>query len=163
MSDKKDFPSDVKDSAHKIWLAGLGALSAAEEEGSKLFKNLVERGASFENRGREAYDEVKDNVKETVDSAADEAKQRVGGTWGKVEERLDDAVTAALGRLGVPSRDEIATLTRRVEELTAVVEQLKPAKKASGARSKTATAKTASAKTASAKAAVKKDAESAAN
>ncbi|MEM1182666.1 MAG: phasin family protein, partial [Acidobacteriota bacterium] len=50
-----------------------------------------------------------------------------------VEERLDDAVGNALNRLGVPSRDEIATLTRRVEDLTRVVEQLKdqpaPAKK----------------------------------
>ncbi len=143
MSDKKDFQADVKDSANKIWLAGLGALAAAEEEGSKLFKNLVERGESLENRGRERYVEVKDTVKDTVDNATDEAKQRVGGTWDKVEERVDDAVTAALGRLGVPSRDEIATLTRRVEELTAVVEQLKPAKKSPRASAKTAAKSTA--------------------
>ncbi|MEM7352209.1 MAG: phasin family protein [Acidobacteriota bacterium] len=126
MSERKDFPNEVKDSAHKIWLAGLGALSAAEEEGSKLFKNLVERGENFENRGRERYEDVKDKV----DDVTEQAKTRAETTWDKVEGRLDEAVTSALGRLGVPSRDEIATLTRRVEELTAVVEQLKPAKKA---------------------------------
>ncbi len=126
MSDKKDFQSEVKDSAHKIWLAGLGALAAAEEEGSKLFKNLVERGEGFEHKGRERYGDVKSSVGD----AAEQAKDRVESTWDKVEGRLDEAVTGALGRLGVPSRDEIATLTQRVEELTAVVEQLKPAKKA---------------------------------
>jgi len=129
MSDNKDFQAEIKDSAHKIWLAGLGALQAAEEEGSKLFKNLVERGETFESRGRERYEDVKDQVEDV----AEKAKDRAESTWDKVEARLDDAVTSALGRLGVPSRDEIATLTRRVEELTAVVEKLKPAKKAPAA------------------------------
>ncbi len=126
MTDKNDFQTDLKDNAHKIWLAGLGALQAAEEEGSKLFKNLVERGESFQTRGREHFVEVKDKVEDAAGKARDQAET----TWDKIEHGLDDAVTSALGRLGVPSRDEIATLTQRVEELTAVVEKLKPAKKA---------------------------------
>lgn len=126
MANKKrtqEFQEDLKESAHKIWLAGLGALSVAEEEGSKLFKNLVEKGETYETRGREQYAEVKSKV----EKVADKAKDRASSTWDRVEDRIDEAVTSALGRLGVPTRDEIATLTRRVEELTAVVEQLKPA------------------------------------
>ncbi len=133
MTEEKDFQAELRDNAHKIWLAGLGALQAAEEEGSKLFKNLVERGQTFEGRGRERMDDVReryDNVKDQVGNVAEEARDRAGSTWEKVETKLDDAVASALGRLGVPSRDEIATLTLRVEELTAVVEKLKPAKKA---------------------------------
>ena len=130
MSDSKDFQTDLRDNAHKIWLAGLGALQAAEEEGSKLFKTLVERGESFQNRGRERYDEVKDKVED----AAGQARDKAGTTWEKVEHGLDDGVTSALRRLGVPSRDEIQTLTQRVEELTAVVEKLKPAKKTAAKR-----------------------------
>ena len=129
MTEPKDFQEDIRESAHKIWLAGLGAMQAAEEEGSKLFKNLVERGESFQSRGRERYDDVKDKVED----AADKAKDRAETTWEKVEQRLDEAVTSALGRLGVPSRDEIATLTQRVEELTAVVEKLKPSKSSKSA------------------------------
>lgn len=132
MSDNKDYQTEIKDSAHKIWLAGLGALSAAEEGGSKLFNNLVERGETFESRSRETFDGAKDKVEE----AAEKVKGQAETTWEKIESRLDDAVTAALGRLGVPSRDEIATLTQRVEELTAVVEKLKPAKKAPAKASK---------------------------
>ncbi len=126
MTDTKDFQSDLRDNAHQIWLAGLGALQAAEEEGSKLFKNLVERGEEYQNLGRERFDEVKDKVEDAAGKARDQAET----TMGKLEHKIDDAVTAALGRVGVPSRDEIATLTQRVEELTAVVEKLKPAKKA---------------------------------
>jgi hypothetical protein len=31
----KNLQDDLKDSAHRIWLAGLGALAAAGEEGTK--------------------------------------------------------------------------------------------------------------------------------
>ncbi len=125
MTEDRDFQAELKDNAHKIWLAGLGALQAAEEEGSKMFKNLMERGQEFESRGREHYEGVKDQV----GNAAEDAKDRAGTTWEKVGSGIDEAVASALGRLGVPSRDEIATLTLRVEELTAVVEKLKPTKK----------------------------------
>ena len=40
----KELQNELTDSAHKIWLAGLGAFAAAEEGGSKLFKSLVEAG-----------------------------------------------------------------------------------------------------------------------
>ncbi len=128
--EKKDFQDDVKHSVNKIFMAGLGALSVAEEEGSKLFKSLVEKGEAYEGKRKEEFEQASSEVKEKVEEAADRAKERAESTWNKVEDRVDEAVTGALGRLGVPSRDEIATLTRRVEELTAVVEKLQPARPA---------------------------------
>lgn len=103
----KDVQEDLKDSAHRVWLAGLGALAAAEEEGGKLFKKLVEKGEKLESRGKERLDEAKD---------------KAGDVWTEVEKKMDDAVTKALHRIGVPSRDEIRNLTKRVEELSAKVE-----------------------------------------
>lgn len=103
----KDVQEDLKDSAHRVWLAGLGALAAAEEEGGKLFKKLVEKGEKLESRGKERFDEAKD---------------KAGDVWSEVEKKMDDAVTKALHRIGVPSRDEIRNLTKRVEELSAKVE-----------------------------------------
>jgi len=139
--DKKDFTGEMKESVHKVWLAGLGALAAAEEEGSKLFKNLVEKGEGYEGRGRARYEDFKDQVED----AADRAKGQAESTWNKVEDRLDEAVTAALGRLGVPSRDEIATLTKRVEELTKTVEQLNKKEKGAAKSTAKSTAKTSKA------------------
>ena len=120
--EKTEFQNDVKESVNKIFMAGLGALSVAEEEGSKLFKSLVEKGEAYEGKRKEEFEQASSEVKEKVEEAADRAKERAENTWTKVEDRVDEAVSGALGRLGVPSRDEIATLTRRVEELTAAGE-----------------------------------------
>ena len=125
MNETKEIREELGQTVHKIWLAGLGALSTAGEEGSKLFNNLVEKGETYEQQGKERFADVRGKVEE----AAGDARDRAGSTVGKVETKIDEAVSAALARFGVPSRDEIATLTKRVEELTAVVEELKPAKK----------------------------------
>jgi poly(hydroxyalkanoate) granule-associated protein len=106
---------DVKETAHRIWLAGLGALAAAEEEGSKLFSRLVDRGRDVESRG-----------KVEVDKVVDSAKSKAGSAWDDLGTKVDETITAALHRLGVPTREEIHNLTRRVEELSSKVEQLRP-------------------------------------
>jgi len=113
---------DLKDSAHKIWLAGLGALAAAEQEGTKMFNRLVDRGRDVESRGKVDFKEQVDQAKVKVDKAKAKVEDAVESWSGKV----DEAVTSALHRLGVPTREEIRTLTQRVEELNAKVEMLKP-------------------------------------
>ena len=100
---------DLKESAQKIWLAGLGALSVAEQEGTRMFETLVERGRTFEERGRERMEET---------------RSKVGDAASSVEDRIDEKIAAALRRFGVPSRDEIRELTRRVEELNAKIERM---------------------------------------
>ncbi len=113
---------DMRDSAHKIWLAGLGALAKAEEEGTKVFHHLVEAGEEFEARGKKRFTLVKGKVQEARDAAGKEI-EKLGDTF-------DDKVANAVQKLGVPSRDEIQRLTKRVEELTAKVDKIKPAPRA---------------------------------
>lgn len=108
---EKNLQDDLMESAHRIWLAGLGALAAAEEEGSKIFTRLVERGRDVEARGKTQVDDV---------------KTRAEQAWGGVGEKFDAKLTDALHRLGVPTREEIRALTQKVEELTNKVELLKP-------------------------------------
>jgi len=120
----------VKDSANKIWLAGLGAFAMAEEEGGKLFKNLVAKGKDFEEVGREQLtkarekvEELAESAKEKLESATGEVRGKAGEAWEKVEEGWDDRMSRAMHRLGVPTRDEISRLTRRIEDLTQLVQQ----------------------------------------
>jgi len=110
-SDKKSrkVQDDIKESAQKIWLAGLGALAVAEEEGAKMFDTLVERGRDWEGRGKERMDKARSRVEHAVDD---------------VEGRIDERVSSALHRFGVPTRDEIRDLTRKVEQLNAKIERL---------------------------------------
>ncbi|MGB3564526.1 MAG: phasin family protein [Thermoanaerobaculia bacterium] len=132
MAKKKtdDVTKELKESAHRIWLAGLGAVAMAEEEGSKLLGTLVDKGEKFETQQRKQLDKVLRRV--------DDAKGKAGTTWGKVEDSIDKKVGDALKRMGVPTRGEINKLTKRVEELTLKVDQLKP--KTTTKASKTAAA-----------------------
>lgn len=123
---KATLQDEVRESAHKIWLAGLGALALAEEEGNKLFSNLVEKGQGFESRSKKQLEKVQDTFEGQVEGVRDRAE----AVWGKVGKSFDEKVAEALQRLGVPSRMEIQKLTKRVEQLTKKVDTLKPKKPA---------------------------------
>lgn len=102
----KNVASEMKDVTRKIWLAGLGALAAAEEEGTKAFKTLVKRGTSFEERNRPK-----------VHSSVKSAKGKVKTAWDKVGSSFDAQVASVLARLSVPTREEINALNRRLDRL----------------------------------------------
>lgn len=106
----------VKESAHQIWLAGLGAFAKAQEEGTKVFDALVKEGETIQSRTRKLTDE---KIAEVAGKAA--------GTWDRLEQVFEDRVARALGSLGVPSRKDIDKLSKRVVELTAVVQELSAA------------------------------------
>ncbi|MGB5293623.1 MAG: phasin family protein [Thermoanaerobaculia bacterium] len=114
---KTDVQNEVVQSAQKIWLAGIGALATAEEEGSKLFNSLVKKGEGFEAQGKQRVGDVRARVEQIVGQAE--------GSMERLGDALDEKVADAIKRLGVPSRDEIAQLTKSVEELTVKVDSLK--------------------------------------
>jgi poly(hydroxyalkanoate) granule-associated protein len=103
----------VRESAQQIWLAGLGAYAKAQEEGGKVFEALVKEGESIQKKTRQAADE-KIAVVTT----------KATGTWDRLEQVFEDRVARALSSLGVPSKKEIDKLSKRVAELTAVVQEL---------------------------------------
>ncbi len=121
-TNEKKPQDELKESAYRIWLAGLGALAAASEEGAKAFNRLVDRGRDAESKSKDEFKAQADKAKEQFDRA----KGKAEGQWDEWGEKLDEVLTRSLHRLGVPTRDEIRTLTQRVEELTAKVESLKP-------------------------------------
>jgi len=116
--DVEKLQKDAKESANRIWLAGLGALSTAEKEGSKVFKELVKKGEAYEKKARTQLK----GLRGSVETAASKAKDSAASAWDKVEGAWDERVAATLRRIGVPSKEEISRLTRRVEELTNLVE-----------------------------------------
>lgn len=103
----------IRDSANQIWLAGLGALSLAEDETGKVFKNLVRRGRTFEQSTKGRVDQLK--AKLDMRKAAGNAVDKIGDT-------LDGGVSDVLHRLGLPSKKEIEGLSKRVERLTKTLE-----------------------------------------
>ena len=138
--DVNDTVGEVRDSVQNVFLAGLGALALAEEEGSKLFKNLVQKGEKVElpSVGMDRIKAVRNDLEGRADKAATVVKGRVGSakdsaedTADKAEDRLQETVATVMKRLGVPTRDEVAELSASVERLTTHIERLKTAQTAS--------------------------------
>jgi poly(hydroxyalkanoate) granule-associated protein len=121
---KGDRARMIRKSAHEIWLAGLGALTLAEEEGGKLFKTLVKRGAGMEATNKARLEKLLAKVKPLGEDA--------GARLQKVGVGMDNSMAAVLHRLGVPTRKEIQGLTKRVEELTHSLERKHPRPKKAG-------------------------------
>jgi len=118
MTKKKEQEGEISESVHRVWLAGLGALSAAEDEGTKLFNSLVARGRKYERTMKKPVDKATGEVKRTVK----DVRGRAGKTVKKIERAFDDQIDSALRRIGVPTRKEIAALSRKVEKLTQAIE-----------------------------------------
>jgi poly(hydroxyalkanoate) granule-associated protein len=114
----------MRDSAQKIWLAGLGAYERAKSEGPKMFETLVEQGQGLRARATEAADQALKTVREQAGDAQ--------GRWDKLEQVFEDRVSRSLNRLGVVTNREVQDLSRQVEELNATVRDLMRA--ASGAK-----------------------------
>lgn len=119
-SDKKPKLAPAKDLrkyTQQIWLAGLGAFSRAEEEGGKLFDNLVRIGEDLESKTREIADTTVGEVRGRVLEKATDTKE-------KVEKAFDDRITQALTRLGIPSQRDMDQINQRLDLLTEVLQDL---------------------------------------
>ncbi|MDT7857115.1 phasin family protein [Rubrivirga sp. S365] len=132
--DVNDTVGDVRDSVQNVFLAGLGALALAEEEGSKLFKNLVQKGEKVDlpSLGVDRLKAVRDDLEGRAGKAtglvkgrAASAKDAADDTADKAEDRLQETVATVMKRLGVPTRDEVGELSASVERLTDHIERLK--------------------------------------
>ena len=133
----------VRDSAQEIWLAGLGAFSKAQEEGTKVFEALVKEGVGLQKKTRALAEDKLAGMTGNVAKAANQwsktaneisgkAQSTATETWDKLEQVFEDRVARALTRLGVPTQRDVQALAKRVEDLTASVNGLagKPARAA---------------------------------
>jgi poly(hydroxyalkanoate) granule-associated protein len=115
-SHQGDSSQAVRDSAQKIWLAGLGAFERAKTEGPRMFETLVEQGRNMGARAVGAADEALKNLREANYGAA--------GRWDKLEQVFEERVSRSLNRLGVLTKSEIEDLSRQVQELNESVRDL---------------------------------------
>ena len=142
--DLADTAGTVKESVQSVFLAGLGALALAEEEGSKLFSKLVRKGekVALPGFGAARVQQIRKQLDDATDSATDAVKGRVSDakyvateTADKLEDRVNDAVATVMKRIGVPTREEVSELTASVERLTKHIDTLKEQRAAAPAPS----------------------------
>lgn len=123
--------SDVRLYARKIWLAGLGAYSRVNEEGTQYVKALIRTGEQTEKEVLKTVDETRVAANSEIESIKGEVsgvKGRVDAQLGRIEGAFDRRVAKALNRIGIPSKHDVDTLSAKLDELTALLERVVPKK-----------------------------------
>ncbi|KAF1046217.1 phasin family protein [Xylophilus sp.] len=113
-------PRGFGDAAQQIWLAGLGALAKAQQEGGKLFEALVRQGLESQRRTQDAAGQAQAGADEAAARFAGFASEfgsRAAGQWDKVEELFDARLQRSLDRLRVPTAQDLAALEERIVAL----------------------------------------------
>lgn len=156
-------PAFATEAPRDIWLAGLGAFAVAQkeggkifEQGSKLFEKLVAEGKGFESKTRKVAKNTVGDIKGGVEGRVESIRQQASDNWGKLEKVFEERVARALGRLGVPTADDIHNLATRVQGLADRIksiaeEEAVVTKAPAKAAKKTTAAKPAAKKTGKAK------------
>ena len=122
------------ESAQQIWMAGVGAFTRAQGEGSKLFEALVNEGMNIEKTTRKLATGKVDAVRDAMEDRVGAVRGRASDTWDRLEKVFEDRVQRALNRLGIPGREELSALEARVNALSS------QARKANGAKPQKAAA-----------------------
>lgn len=112
-SGRRDAFDLVVDSAHQIWLAGLGAFAKAQNEGARLFDALVKEGEA-----------VRAQMGKLAGTQIDEMGQTAAEAWHRLGHAVDEGVAKSLNKMGIPTQRELQALSRDLARLNDRVEAL---------------------------------------
>ncbi|MDR2153465.1 MAG: phasin family protein [Burkholderiaceae bacterium] len=130
-----DNSAPAPESAHNIWLAGLGALARAQAEGGRAFEALVKQGLEMQNQTQTL-------AKERMAEAAQQMQQQMQAMttqappWNRLGGIFEQRVAQALAGLGMPTAQELAALTARVQALEQALSTQPAAKRTTRAKRK---------------------------
>jgi len=113
---------------HQVWLAGLGAVSKAQKGAPKVLDDLIAEGARFQSDTRgaaqEAFHDLIGSVQSRVDANVKQVRGQASEALENLEKIFQSRVHRALSQLGVPSSDEVAALSKRVDALNLNLDKL---------------------------------------
>ena len=106
------------DKAQKVWLAGLGAFSIAQKQGSVLFENMVCEGKSFQLRSKKMADKVATEVVSIVEGRMQPIRIRLNAMREDAEAKFEQGVGRVMSYAGIPSKADVDALIARVDKLS---------------------------------------------
>lgn len=101
----------------RVLLAGVGAVSLAQDEAEKFVHKLIEKGEIAEKDGRSLLNDL-----------ADKRKQRTQESSKRVSDELEKRMESLLNRMNIPTKSDIEQLSQKVAELTKKIDTLKEQK-----------------------------------
>lgn len=124
MAEKKKPIKEAVDSAQQLWNAGVGAITKAQEESNRVLENLVKEGHEMQERTVKFADQKVGEVTGKVSKLAGSVSSKATQQWDKLEQVFEERVARALGRLGVPTNKDVQLLSERIDQLSAVIQEL---------------------------------------
>ena len=106
--------------AHRVLLAGVGAVALAQEEIEDFVNRLVERGEVAEADGKKMLKDVLEKRKTVLEKTA-EVIENPKKALDDMEKRVEEAIA----KMNIPSKDEIEALGAKITALTKKVDELK--------------------------------------
>ena len=101
----------------RVLLAGVGAVSLAQDEAEKFVHKLIEKGEIAEKDGRSLLKDLAEN-----------RKQRTKESSQRVSDELEKRMESLLNRMNIPTKTDIEQLSKKVAELTKKIDALKEQK-----------------------------------
>lgn len=106
MSTISKITNGVLGTTRQFYLAGLGVVATVSDQGSKAFNVLVEKGQAKkavveEDEQKEAF--ITANIKRVAEKASD---------------RVQEGVAVVLGKMGIPTQEDVRAFTASIEQLT---------------------------------------------
>ena len=120
----------AKESTLQVWLAGLGAIARARDEGNKAITKAQQQGNKAFDKLVKEGESIQKQTRKVADEKIALVSNRASDSWGRMEKVFEERVARALSSLGVPSKKDIDTLSKRISELTAAVQKLSKAQEA---------------------------------
>ena len=110
-------------------MASLGAVSLVRKQGNAIVENLVNETKSLQDRAQQLANNVSGDVRKQVEEVVGKVKTAANDNFSFIEERVGNGVSRVLDRMGVPSKEDIVELSKRVAELSRQVKALQNGRK----------------------------------
>lgn len=113
----KEIANPFVEGIRRVFLAGIGAYSLAQDETEKFIAKLVEKGEIAEKDGRSLLTDLAEN-----------RKNRTKESSKRVSDELEKRMEGLLNRMNIPTKSDIEQLSNKVADLTKKIDTLKDKK-----------------------------------
>ena len=117
---EKQAPESVADQIRSV-------VDKAQEKAGEVMDSLVKEGEKLRDQTRKLAEEKVGEMKERVEEVremVEGAKTKAVDTLDNLEQLFEERVARALKRLGVPTRDDLQGIAKRLEEMNTLIQGL---------------------------------------
>jgi poly(hydroxyalkanoate) granule-associated protein len=104
--------------AGSLWLAGVGAVSLARQQGASLLGELIGEGRRLQQQAARFVREARGDVESQIGGLVKPVKARLGKGLKKAGNAVQARIAGGLSALGIPSKADIDELSQRVGALS---------------------------------------------